>query len=97
MDTADTTTEASDAHRRLKKLMLRAYMLDEDSREAMFVLMEQIVTMLEKEHGCALAFADLAGDGVLSVIALGNKDLVGPLLQAAGDFNMSMKHTGPLQ
>lgn len=81
----------------LKKLLLRIYFLDEEAREGVTVLLEHVVAMLENERGCTLTYADVTGEGVLSVLALGNKELVRPIMQAAEDFNASMKHEGPLQ
>lgn len=80
-----------------KKLLLRIHLLDDDARAGLFVLMDQIVAMLENEQGCSLTFADLKGDGVLNVLALGNKELVRPLVRAAADFYEGMQHEGPLQ
>lgn len=74
-------------------LMLRVTRLDAEARAGLFVLLAVMVTMLEKKDGCSVTFADPLGDGVLSVLALGEQSLVEPIVHAAAQFRESMYKT----
>ena len=77
----------------VKKLLMRIYLLDDDARAGLLVLMGVMVTMLEKKDGCSVTFADPLGDGFLSVLALGEQSLVEPIVHAAAQFRDSMHKT----
>lgn len=74
-----------------KKLLMRIYLLDDDARAGLLVLLDVIVTTLEKKDGCSITFADPLGDGYLSVLALGEQSLVEPIMQATTQVYASMQ------
>lgn len=79
-----------------KKLMIRIYLLDDEARTGLCILLQTMVTMLEKKDGCSVTFADPLGDGFLSVLALGDQSLVSPILNAAAQFRDHM-HKSPTE
>ena len=81
----------SDAVRAQAALLMRITHLDEDARAGLFVLLETVITMLEKKDGCSITFADPLGDGYLSVLALGEQSLVEPIMQATTQVYASMQ------
>lgn len=74
-------------------LLMRIPHLDEDARAGLFVLLETVITMLEKKDGCSITFADPLGDGFLSVLALGEQSLVEPIMQATTRVYESMRRS----
>ena len=70
-----------------------------DAQAALMMVMAQLVTMLETENGAAVTFLDIEGDGRLTVLALGNQDLIDPLIGAATEVHrvINQRPEGPLQ
>lgn len=81
------------------KLLTRIYLLDDAAREGLLVMLGPIVTLLENGDGCSITFVDPLGDGVLSVLALGNQALVHDIMHVAAQLSETMNnaHAGPLQ
>jgi hypothetical protein len=80
-------------------LASRIALLDDDAQTALMMVIAQLVTMLEAENGAAVTFLDIEGDGHLAVLALGNQDLVDPLIGAAAEVHrvINQRPEGPLQ
>ena len=76
------------------KLIARIYLLDDTAREGLFVLLAPLVTMLENGEGCSVTFVDPMGDGMMSVLALGNQGLVRDMMHVAAQLNETM-HSVP--
>lgn len=83
----------------ITELSTRILLLEHDARSGLFVLLMQLVQMLESDEGCAITFVDVLGDGNLSVIALGNQSLVSPIMGAAAELHETLEaaHEGPIQ
>ena len=80
-------------------LASRIALLDDDAQAALMMVMAQLVSMLETENGAAVTFLDIEGDGHLTVLALGNQDLIDPLIGAATEVHrvINQRPEGPLQ
>jgi len=74
-------------------LLVRIQQLDDEARAGLFVMLSLMVTMLEKSEGCSVTFADPLGDGVLSVLALGNQHLVTDIIHAAAHISDTMSRS----
>lgn len=66
-----------------RELLTRIYMLDDDARRGLIVLIRPIITLLENGKGCSVTLVDPLGDGTLSVLALGNQALVPGIMYAS--------------
>lgn len=80
-------------------LRSRIDLLDDDAKVGLMMVLERLVSSLETGEGCAVTFIDVHGDGRLSVLALGNQELVDPLIGAAAEIHRTINERpeGPLQ
>lgn len=60
--------------------------LDTDAHEGLCIVLNHLLDVLESDEGCAVTLIDSKGSGHITVMGLGNKALINPLLGAAADI-----------